>query len=156
MNWIIRSIKSLEFHTNLREVLKPIWQDLNEYEWVLADLDFMTDDEIPIHFDEDYFILNRDEFNVIYQSRTQLIWGLISAVPRNTPLDFNLISNLSVEVQDTFTADQYLIKESYLEITALDSSYTIIKFKDEKLSNKFKEYFQDEAIDLQEFHKKKI
>ncbi|SHG30874.1 hypothetical protein [Chryseobacterium vrystaatense] len=156
MNWIIRSIKILEFHTNLREVLKPIWEDLNEYEWVLADLDFMTDDEIPIHFDEDYFILNRDEFNVIYQSRTQLIWGLISAVPRNTPLDFNLISNLSVEVQDTFTADQYLIKESYLEITALDSSYTIIKFKDEKLSNKFKEYFQDEAIDLQEFHKKKI
>lgn len=77
MNWIIRSIKSLEFHTNLREVLKPIWEDLNEYEWVLADLDFMTDDEIPIHFDEDYFILNRDEFNVIYQSRTQLIWGVI-------------------------------------------------------------------------------
>jgi hypothetical protein len=43
-----------------------------------------------------------------------------------------------------------------VEIIAFDSSYTIVKFKDEKLSNMFKEYFQEEAVDLQKFNDKYI
>ncbi|SHE90817.1 hypothetical protein SAMN02787100_1114 [Chryseobacterium sp. OV279] len=154
MNWVIRSTKTIEFHTNLHEVLKPIWENLVDYDWILTDLDFITDDQLPIHFNQDYFILNREEFSIIYQSRTQIIWGIISAVPQNIQLDLTLISNLSAEDENVWKANQYLIKESYLEITAFDSGYTIVKFKDEKLSNKFKAYFQDEAIDLYEFNKK--
>ncbi len=82
MNWVIRSTKIVEFHTNLHEVLKPIWENLIYYDWILTDLDFMTNDKLPITFDQDYFILNREEFNIIYQSRTQIIWGIISAVPK--------------------------------------------------------------------------
>ena len=41
-------------------------------------------------------------------------------------------------------------KNASIEIIAFDSSYTIIKFKDKKLSEKFKNYF-DEAILLSEF-----
>ncbi|AZA49199.1 hypothetical protein EG346_13890 [Chryseobacterium carnipullorum] len=152
MNWIIRSTKIVEFHTNLHKVLKPIWDNLIDYDWVLADLDFMSDNEIPINFERDYFILKREEFDVIYQSRTQMIWGVISAIPKNTQLDPGFISNLSAEDEKVWKVDQYLIKESYVEIIAIDSSYTIIKFKDEKLSDKFKEYFQDQAIDLQAFN----
>jgi len=151
MNWIIRSTKIIKFHTNLIEVLKPIWENLIDYDWVLTDLDFMTDDEIPINFDKDYFVLNNEEFKVLYQSRTQIIWGIISAVPKNTQLDFNLISNLSVDDENTWKPNQFLIKESFIEISAVDSAYTIVKFKDEKLSNQFKEYFQEEAIDLATF-----
>lgn len=152
MNWIIRSTKIVEFHTNLHKVLKPIWDNLIDYDWVLADLDFMSDNEIPINFERDYFILKREEFDVIYQSRTQMIWGVISAIPKKTQLDPGFISNLSAEDEKVWKVDQYLIKESYVEIIAIDSSYTIIKFKDEKLSDKFKEYFQDQAIDLQAFN----
>ncbi|WP_131401758.1 hypothetical protein [Chryseobacterium sp. JM1] len=114
----------------------------------------MTDDQLPIHYDQDYFILNKEEFSIIYQSRTQIIWGIISAVPKNIQLDLNLISNLSAEDENVWRANQHLINESYLEIVAFDSGYTVVKFKDEKLSNKFKAYFQDEAIDLYEFNKK--
>lgn len=49
---------------------------------------------------------------------------------------------------------RFFIAESFLEIVALDSGYTIIKFKDEKISHRFKEYFQNEAIDLQKFNEK--
>lgn len=156
MNWIIRSTKLVGFHTNLYEILKPIWRDLINHDWVLADLDFMSNDQVPINFERDYFILNREEFDVIYKSRTQIIWGIISAVPKNIQSDLNLISNLSAEDERVWKANQYLIKESYLEIAAFDSGYTIIKFKDEKLSNKFKKYFREQAVDLQAFNKKHI
>ncbi|ANF51876.1 hypothetical protein A0O34_15755 [Chryseobacterium glaciei] len=151
MNWIIRSTKIVKFHTNLLEVLKPIWKDFIDYDWVLTDLDFMTDDEIPINFDKDYFVLNKEEFETLYQSSTQIIWGIISAVPKNTQIDFNLISNLSAEDEKAWKPNEFLIEKAFLEIVAYDSGYTIVKFKDKKLSNQFKEYFQEEAIDLATF-----
>ncbi|MET3536227.1 hypothetical protein [Chryseobacterium limigenitum] len=156
MNWIIRSTKIVKLHTNLYEVLKPIWEDLIDYDWVLTNLDFMSDDEIPINFDKDYFVLNSKEFETLYQSRTQIIWGIISAVPKNTQLDINCISNLSAEDEKAWKHNEFLIEESFLEIVAYDSGYTIVKFKDEKISNQFKEYFQDQAIDLQKFNEKCI
>lgn len=154
MNWILRSTKKIKFHTNLNEVLKPIWDDLTEYDWILTDLDFITNDEIPVNFDQDYFILNKEQFKLLYLSDTQIIWGIISAVPKNSALDLNLISNLSAEDEKAWISDQFIIAESVIEIVAFDSGYTIIKFKAEKLSNAFKDYFQEEAIDLQEFCKK--
>jgi len=153
MNWIISKTK-IEFHTNLHEILKPIWEDLSEYNWVIADLDFMSDDKIPLNFDHDYFVFNKDEFEKLYLSRTQIIWGIISAVPKEIHLDFKLISTLSAEDEKAWKSNEFLISESIVEIIAFDSSYTIVKFKDEKLSNIFKEYFKDEAIDLQKFNKK--
>jgi hypothetical protein len=40
------------------------------------------------------------------------------------------------------------INTSEMEIIAWDSSYTIVKFAEKKMSDKFKEYF-DEAIDVE-------
>jgi hypothetical protein len=37
-----------------------------------------------------------------------------------------------------------------IEIVCFDSGYTIVKFRDEHLSNKFKAYF-DEAMELEKF-----
>ncbi|TXI97081.1 MAG: hypothetical protein E6Q35_06600 [Chryseobacterium cucumeris] len=74
MNWIIRSTKKVKFHTNLQEVLKPIWNDLAIYKWILTDLDFISDQTLPINFDEDYFVLDHPEFEQLYQSNTQIIW----------------------------------------------------------------------------------
>ncbi|KPH15205.1 hypothetical protein [Chryseobacterium sp. ERMR1:04] len=156
MNWIIRSTKIVKFHTNLHEVLKPIWEDLIDYDWVLTDLDFVTNNEIPISLDKDYFVLSNEEFETLYQSRTQIIWGIISAIPKNSQLDFSIISKLPAEHENAWKPNEFLIKESFLEIVAFDSGYTIVKFKDEKLSNQFKEYFQEQAIDLQKFNDKHI
>ncbi|MCJ8155647.1 DUF2691 family protein [Chryseobacterium sp. SSA4.19] len=155
MNWIISRTK-ISFHTHLFEILKPIWKDLSECNWVLTDLDFMSDNEIPINFDHDYFIFNREEFEKLYQSHTQMIWGIISAVPQGISLNEKIISTLSAEDARVWESDEFLIPESIVEIIAFDSSYTIVKFKDEKLSNMFKEYFQKEAVDLQKFNDKYI
>lgn len=156
MNWIIRSTKKVQFHTNLKEVLKPIWGDLIHYRWVLADLDFISDQPLPINFDKDFFDLDHQEFEQIYQSNTQIIWGIISAVPNHIETDTSLISTLSVEDINVWKSNHFLIQEGILEIIAFDSGYTLVKFKDEKLSNTFKEYFQEQAIDLDQFNAKYI
>ncbi|MFN1215590.1 hypothetical protein ACKW6Q_01275 [Chryseobacterium kwangjuense] len=154
MNWIIRSTRNTKFHTNLHEVLKPIWHELNNYSWILTDLDFMTDDEIPIDFNSDAFFLNREQFEQVYKSNTQFIWGIIAAVPPKDVPDIKVISELSAEDPEVWKSDHFLISQAVVEITALDSSYTIVKFTDKKISDLFKEYFKEQALNLQEFAEK--
>lgn len=157
MNWIIRSTKKVKFHTNLQEVLKPIWDDLSIYKWILTDLEFMPNGQpIPINYDQDFFILNHQQFEKLYKSSPQIIWGIISAVPNNIEPDTSLISNLSAEDTNVWKPNYFSIQESILEIIAFDSGYTIVKCKDQNLSDKFEEYFQEQAIDLQKFNKKYI
>ncbi|MCY0967830.1 hypothetical protein [Chryseobacterium wangxinyae] len=151
MNWVIRSTKTVRYHTNLKEVLKPIWKGLKKYEWLLTDIDFMCDTKIPLNFDRDYFLLNHQEFEIIYQSDAQVIWGIISAIPENLEIDFNAISKLSAEDTKVWESNHYLIPQSILEIVAFDSGYTILKFKCEELSAKFKNYFGSEALSLEKF-----
>lgn len=82
MNWIIRNTKKLEFHTNLTELLRPIFEDLKTCTWVLSDLDFIAHEEIPIEFGEDYYILEQEDFEKLAKARVQIIWGVISAIPK--------------------------------------------------------------------------
>ncbi|WP_136669326.1 hypothetical protein [Flavobacterium sp. H122] len=149
MNWIIRNTKKIKFHTNLSETLKPILENIENYNWFLCDLDFMSDKSLPINFDEDYFKLNNEEFLKIVNSETQIIWGVISAIPKNIEIDEN---NLPfVEGNELiWKNDNFQVKNSVIEIIAFDSSYTIVKFKNHILSEKFKAYF-DDAIELEKF-----
>ncbi|WP_312296465.1 hypothetical protein [Chryseobacterium sp.] len=154
MNWIIRSTKKVKFHTNLQEVLHPVWKELSLYHWVMTDLDFICDDPIPINFDHDFFVLDHEQFECIYNSNTQFIWGIIAAVPHTAGNSSSSISQLSAEDPEVWKSNHFLIAESILEIIAVDSGYTIVKFKDKSLSEKFKNYFQEEAVDLHTFNEK--
>ncbi|MDV7698040.1 hypothetical protein N6B72_14025 [Chryseobacterium soli] len=93
-----RSTEILKFHTNLKETLQPIWNDLTDYDWILTNLEYMPNgNKIPIDYQHDYFLLNHEQFETLYQSQIQIIWGIISAIPKNTNLDLRLISTLSAE-----------------------------------------------------------
>ncbi|RXM51636.1 MULTISPECIES: hypothetical protein [unclassified Chryseobacterium] len=86
----------------------------------------------------------------------EIIWGIISAVPNHIETDTSLLSTLSAEDINVWKSNHFLIQEGILEIIAFDSGYTLVKFKDEKLSNTFKEYFQEQAMDLDQFNTKYI
>lgn len=155
MSWIIRSTKKVKFHTNLHEVLKPIWNALAMYQWIITDLEFIPNGlPVPINYDYNFFILNHQQFELLYKSSPQIIWGIISAVPDTIEPDTSLLSNLSAEDSVVWKPDHFLVPESVLEIVAFDSGYTLVKFKDNNLSDTFKEYFQEQAIDLQKFNEK--
>lgn len=151
MNWIIRNTSKIEFHTNLNEILKPISADLENYNWFLCDLDFMSDSPLPINFDKDYFILKNEDFQKIADSRTQIIWGVISAVPKSFAVEVDTENLPFVEGNDLVWENGNLqVNNSEIEIIAIDSSYTIVKFTNQSLSEKFKNYFE-EAIELEKF-----
>lgn len=151
MNWIIKNTSKIDFHTNLNEILKPISTDLDNYNWFLCDLDFMSDSPLPINFDKDYFILKNEDFQKITDSRTQIIWGVISAVPKNINIEINENNLPFVEGNELVWQNGNLqVNNSEIEIIAFDSSCTIVKFTNQTLSEKFKKYF-DEAIELEKF-----
>ncbi len=131
-----------------------MWDYLINYRWIVTDMDFISEQPLPINFDENFFVLDNPEFEKLYQSNTQMIWGIISAVPNNIVPDTSLISKLSAEDSIVWEPNHFLIQESILEIIAIDSGYTLVKFKDKNLSDKFKEYFQEQAVDLQKFNEK--
>jgi len=151
MNWILEKSNKLDFHTNLAKILEPLKINFKNYKWVFNDIDFMSDDILPINLDDDYFILNDLELNKILDVHTQFIWGIISAVPLDE--EVILLSNdlPFIEGNDSIWNNNiFQIINSEIEIIAFDSSYTIVKFKNKLLSDKFKMFFE-EAIELEKF-----
>ena len=82
-------------------------------------------------------------------SDTQIVWGVFSAFNKTTKLDLNYEELPYAEGNDSIWSNGNLqLKESEIEIIAFDSSYTIVKFTNNELSKKFKDFFK-EAIELE-------
>ena len=64
MNWIIRSTELLACHTNLTNLFKERWVNIDEYNWVISDIDYMTTGlpNFPLNLEDDYFILDSKQF----------------------------------------------------------------------------------------------
>ena len=157
MNWIIRKSSKMMFHTHLNELLIPISEDLDQFNWLLSDLEFNSTEingELPINFDRDYFILPKNEFDKLLNADLQIWWGVILAIPKSTKIIIDEDNLPFAEGNGLIWRNgniQY--PDAQIEIVCFDSGYTIVKFKDEYLSNKFKSYFT-EAIELEKFKNK--
>lgn len=151
MNWIIQHTNKLDFHTNLKELLKPISLEIESFNWLISDFEFISDKILPIHHEKDFFVLTSEEFHEILNSKTQLIWGVVSGFSENEPISFDENNSPFAEGNDLIWKNgNFQIENSIIEIIAFDSSYSIIKFKDKSLSDKFKSYFL-EAIESEKF-----
>ncbi|OWU90259.1 hypothetical protein DBB36_07485 [Flavobacterium sp. WLB] len=151
MNWIIQHTDKLDFHTDLKALLKPILSEIESFKWLISDFQFISDKTLPIHHEKDFFDLTSKEFNEILNSNTQLIWGVLSGFSENEQISFDENNLPFADGNDLIWKNgNFQVPNSTIEIIAFDSSYTIIKFKDKNLSDKFKPYF-DEAIELEKF-----
>ena len=85
-----------------------------------------------------------------------IVWGAFSGIDKNLEIEITEeVLPLCEGVPEIWKNGNFQVEESEIEIIAWDSGYTIVKFKDEELSNKFKEYF-DEAIELEKYKWKEI
>ena len=144
MNWIIKDSKKLTCHTFLKEILVPILSDIKNYNWIITDLEFISgsNKELPINHDNDYFILTAEEFSNLIKSEFQIVWGVIEGVPESFNIALDLENLPFAEGNDLiWKSDNIQYPDSTIEIVCFDSSYTIIKFKDESMSKKFSNYF---------------
>ncbi len=114
-------------------------------------------DDLPIDYEHDYFILSSNKFKKILLSPIQLYWGVIIGVPTSFEIKINE-NNLpcSEGSELIWQVGNLQYPGGEIEIICFDSSYTIVKFNNEGLSNKFKEYFEADAIPLQKFTNKYI
>lgn len=151
MNWIIQHTDKLDFHTDLKELLKPILSEIESFNWLISDFEFISDKILPIHHEQEFFVLTSIEFSKILNSKTQLIWGVVSGFSENEQISFDENNLPSAEGKGLIWENEnFQIENSIIEIIAFDSTYSIIKFKDKNLSDKFKNYFP-EAIESEKF-----
>src|SRR5690606_18119734 len=153
MNWIIRNTDKLMFHTNLEVLLKPIENNIKELRWLISDLEINTSEmeKLPINHKKSWFLISSIEMNIIRQNNVQIIWGIFSGIRNNIEVKPDQIELPFAEGNDKIWKNGNLqIENSIIEIIAWDSSYTIVKFNDKELSEKFKSYF-DEALKLEDF-----
>ncbi|HEY2581757.1 MAG TPA: hypothetical protein VGI43_08125 [Mucilaginibacter sp.] len=159
MNWIINKSKKLRYHTDLTVLFKPIYDDIENYNWIISDFEFNGSpnfSSLPINYDHDYFILTPAQFKMIVDTDIQTIWGVILGVPISKEIKIDENNLPFAEGYPLLFEDgniQY--SDAVIEIICFDSSYTIVKFKDMVLSDKFKFYF-DEALSLEKFRGKYI
>ncbi|CAH0999373.1 hypothetical protein LEM8419_00671 [Neolewinella maritima] len=150
MNWIIEKSNKLRFHTNLEVLLVPIVSRIRTLKWFVSDLDLNTDalSYLPIGHDQNYYILDSKEMDLCRKINPQVVWGYLAAFDRHTDIKFDRNSLPYVEGNsEIWDSSNWLLDNSLIEMICWDSSYTIIKFKEQEVSDKWRQLF-DEAIDL--------
>jgi len=153
MNWIIRHSDKMEFHTHLNILLNPILDDIAEFNWLISNFEYHPDyaKDLPVNHDEEYFILSSVNFKKMIHADPQIIWAVILGIPQGKSIEIDE-DNLPYADGSAIVWKNGNLQHpnAVMEIICFDSSYTIVKFKDEKLSTKFKAYF-NEAIGLEKF-----
>ncbi|WP_295650717.1 hypothetical protein [uncultured Mucilaginibacter sp.] len=156
MNWVIRHNEKIKFHTYLNQILEPILDDIRDYNWLLSDLEYVSHFpvKLPIDLEQEYFILSPSDFNVLLNAEVQIWWGVVLGISKNIAIEIDKDNLPFAEGNELIWKNgnmQY--RDAEIEIVAVDSGYTIVKFKDEKVSDKFHAFFP-EAIELEIFSKK--
>jgi hypothetical protein len=131
----------------------PIENDIKDLNWLISDLEINTSEmeKLPINHEKDWFLLSASDMNIIRDTDTQIIWGAFSGIPKNIAIEPEQIKLPYAEGNEQIWKNGNLqVVNSKIEIIAWDSSYTIVKFTDNEMSDKFKAYFQ-EAIELEKY-----
>lgn len=134
-------------------LLEPIKYDITDLKWLISDLDINTSEmeKLPISHEKDWFLISSQEMKTICETDTQIVWGVFSGIDKKKELKTDGIEIPYADGNGEIWKNGNLqVENSKIEIIAWDSSYTIVKFSEKKMSDKFKEYF-DEAIELEKF-----
>lgn len=138
----------MDFHTDLKVILSPIKEEIKQLNWLITDLEYNNiyrAEHLPVDYEHDYFLLSAEQFEQLVAADMQIIWAVILGIPETQVITVDP-ENLPYADGNTEVWKNGNIQhpDAILEIICFDSSYTILKFKDQSLSAKFKAHF-DEA-----------
>ena len=152
MNWIISKSEKIEFHTNLSAVLKPLEDVLEDYQFFISDYLFISENKnLPFkNFSSNYEILSADMLKEILKDKVQFIWLYLAAIPKSEKILIDEENLPYIEGNPDIWEAGFQMKNAVFELYAYDSSYTIVKFKNQEHSELFKDYFR-EAERLEEY-----
>jgi len=156
MNYILRKSNKFDYHTNLSAVLYPILDDIRKFNWLISDVEYISwaDFKLPINMYDEYFILSADNFIELVKADVQMVWGVLLGIPLDSHIEVNVDELPYADGNGKVWKNGNLQHpKAEIEIICFDSSYTIVKFKDIIISDKFRSYFP-EAFELEKFKNK--
>ncbi|GAA0876292.1 hypothetical protein GCM10009118_27020 [Wandonia haliotis] len=151
MTLILDDTKQLEFHTDMGEIIKPIKEELKSLNWILTNQEYtlldykekgvvekLDHESEIIHFD------GQELLEILESRQIQFIWGVFCATKKRIlKLDQDQIPYADMNSEIWTSPDKFLLPDSEIEIICFDSSYTIIKFKDKELEERWRIKFTD-------------
>ncbi|GAA4305549.1 hypothetical protein [Nibribacter koreensis] len=154
MALILRNTNQVEFHTNLTEIVEPFKKEFASLNWLLTNQDYtLLDYPEKSLVDKLDHESDRIEFagpellDIIENRYIQFIWGVFCGIRGKIPnLEKNELPYADCNAEIWTEPDQFLLAESEIEIICFDGSYTIVKFLDKKLEERFKEKFTDAQL----------
>ncbi len=154
MTLILKNTKQVKFHTNLSEVVIPFKKEFASLNWLLTNqvytlLDYPEKGLVRKldHEAEKIEFTGPELLEIIENRSIQFIWGVFCGVKGNIPdIKNDKLPFADCNSEIWTNLDQFLLKESEIEIICFDSSYTIVKFRDKQLEVRFKEEFTDAQI----------
>lgn len=147
----------MPYHTYLDLIVEPIKDEIDNYNWIVSDVEYhSTITDLPIDMHKDYSIFSPSEFRILLNSHVQLWWCVVLAVSTSAEIKLDENNLPYAEGNDLIWENGSLQHQNAeIEIDCFDSGYTIIKFTDKNLSEKFKDFFGGDAIPLDDFNKRK-
>jgi hypothetical protein len=86
------------FHIHLEEVVKPILNEISDFNWFLSALEYIADTtDLPINLDKEYFVLDKHAFEKVLSYDIQFIWRAILGFPPGIKMKLDQSRFLFVE-----------------------------------------------------------
>lgn len=151
MTLILKSTKQVEYHTDMGEIIKPLKKEIKSLNWLLTNQNYILLDYKKKgivnqldHESEKIQFSGPELLEILETRKIQFIWGVfcgfkgeIPEIPNNELPYADLNAEIWTEPQAFFH------KDSEIEFICFDSSYTIVRFRDKSLEEKFKNRFTD-------------
>ena len=146
MTLILSDTKQLKFHTDMGEIIEPFKEELKSLNWILTNQEYTLLDykdkgfvDKLDHKSEIIHFEGQELLEVLENREIQFIWGVFCGTKKRIEkLDQDQIPYADMNSEIWTQPDKFLLPESEIEIICFDSSYTIIKFKDQELEKRWR------------------
>lgn len=144
-NHILNKSNKMPFHTDMGLVLKSFKGKENEYNWLISNFELNQYPEDI--FNRDFIWISGDELSdKLDKNDIQFIWAVFSGFKKDIIINLNEVEEFPKPMFDEKSLSiQH--PQAQVEIICFDSTFTLLKTKDEEVSKRFKEFF-NEAEDL--------
>lgn len=128
--------RGLKYYTDISIILNPIKDYLQDYNFLITDIECNHCPDERISYQEDYLFISTGELlDIVNANEIQFIWGVFSAIPKHISLDEILKHELPYSERvltfDEIVEIQHPLAE--IEIVAFDSSSVEIICKREDI-----------------------
>lgn len=132
--------RGLEYYTDMSIILNPIKEYLQDYNFLITDIECNHCPDKRINYEKDYLFISTNEIlDIVNANEIQFIWGVFSVIPKHISLEgilkYELPYSEGTHTLDEIVEIQHPLAE--IEIVAFDSSYLEITSKREDIIQLF-------------------